>query len=99
MNAAGQRTSLVTGGTDGIGRAVALGLARGGDRVLFVGRSAEKGAQVLAELREAGPDSDHAFLPADLSMLQETARVAEEVARLTDGWTRRCTARVSLQPY
>jgi NAD(P)-dependent dehydrogenase (short-subunit alcohol dehydrogenase family) len=35
-------------------------------------------------LREAGPDPDHAFLPADLSMLPETARVAEEVARLTD---------------
>ncbi|CAA9539630.1 MAG: hypothetical protein AVDCRST_MAG05-5266 [uncultured Rubrobacteraceae bacterium] len=84
MRAAERRASLVTGGTDGIGRAVALGLARGGDRVLFVGRSTEKGARVLAELREAGPDADHAFLPADLSMLPETARVAEEVARLTD---------------
>ncbi len=84
MNAVGERVSLVTGGTDGIGRAVALGLARGGDRVLFVGRSAEKGARVLAELREAGPGPDHAFIPADLSMLPETARVAEEVARLTD---------------
>ena len=84
MNAAGERVSLVTGGTDGIGRAVALGLARGGDRVLFVGRSAEKGARVLAELREAGPGPGHAFIPADLSLLSETARVAEEVARLTE---------------
>src|ERR687894_1545587 len=84
MKAAGQRASLVTGGTDGIGRAVALGLARGGDRVLFVGRRAEKGARVLAEWREVGPGPDHAFIPADLSMLPETARVAEEVARLTD---------------
>src|SRR5918997_4187978 len=80
----GARVALVTGGTGGIGRAVALGLARGGDRVLFVGRSAEKGARVLAELREAGPDADHAFLPADLSLLSETARVAEETMRLTD---------------
>lgn len=84
MSTSGERVTLVTGGTDGIGRAVALGLARGGDRVLFVGRSAERGAQVLAELRKARPGVDHAFLPADLSLLSETARVADEVARHTD---------------
>jgi NAD(P)-dependent dehydrogenase (short-subunit alcohol dehydrogenase family) len=84
MSAVGERVALVTGGTDGIGRAVALQLARGGDRVLFVGRSAERGAQVLAALREARPGVDHVFLPADLSLLSETARVAEEVARHTD---------------
>lgn len=82
--APGEQVALVTGGTDGIGRAVALQLARGGDRVLFVGRSAEKGVRVLAELREALPGVDHAFLPADLSLLAETARVADEVARRTD---------------
>ena len=81
---AGERVALVTGGTDGIVRAVALGLARGGDRVLFVGRSAERGARVLAELREARPGPEHAFLPADLSLLSETARAAGGVARLTD---------------
>lgn len=79
-----ERVSLVTGGTDGIGRAVALGLARGGDRVLFVGRDAEKGERVLAALQEVRPGADHAFLPADLSLLSETAGVADEAARLTD---------------
>ena len=82
-NAAGERVSLVTGGTDGIGRAVALRLARGGDRVLFVGRNAERGAGVLAGLRKALPGVDHAFLPADLSLLSETAHVASEVERRT----------------
>jgi NAD(P)-dependent dehydrogenase (short-subunit alcohol dehydrogenase family) len=84
MSAVGERVALVTGGTDGIGRAVALQLARGGDRVLFVGRSTERGTQVLAALREAQPGVDHVFLPADLSLLSETARVAEEVVRHTD---------------
>ena len=84
MNDARQRTSLVTGGTGGIGRACALGLARGGDRVLFVGRDGERGARVLAALREANPGADHAFLPSDLSLLSETARAADEVEQLTD---------------
>ncbi|WP_166174570.1 SDR family NAD(P)-dependent oxidoreductase [Rubrobacter tropicus] len=81
---AGERVSLVTGGTGGIGRTVALGLARGGDRVLFVGRSEERGSRVLDELRQALPGVDHVFLPADLSLLSETARVADRVARLSD---------------
>lgn len=78
--APGTRVALVTGRTDGIGRAVALQLARGGDRVLFVGRNRERGTEVLAALREARPGADHVFLPGDLSMLSETARVADEVA-------------------
>lgn len=76
--------ALVTGGTDGIGRAVALQLAQGGDRVLFVGRSAERGAAMLQALQAARPGVDHVFVPADLSLLAETARVADEVARHTD---------------
>ena len=78
------RTSLVTGGTGGIGRAVARRLAQSGDRVLIVGRDLERGASVLAELRAAAPDRDHRFLTADLSLLGDTARLAREVASLTD---------------
>lgn len=81
--AASGRVSVVTGGTDGIGRAVALRLASGGDRVIFVGRSAERGAQVLNALQQANPLSSHAFIQADLSLLTETARVAAEISRLS----------------
>jgi NAD(P)-dependent dehydrogenase (short-subunit alcohol dehydrogenase family) len=52
--------------------------------VLFVGRNTARGAQVLAALREARPGVEHVFLPADLSLLAETARVANEVTRQTD---------------
>jgi NAD(P)-dependent dehydrogenase (short-subunit alcohol dehydrogenase family) len=76
-----RRVALVTGGTDGIGRAVALRLARQGDRVLLVGRDRRRGEQALAELRAAGPDAGHELLRADLSLLAETARLADEVAR------------------
>ena len=78
-----QRVALVTGGTDGIGRAVALDLARAGDRVLFVGRNRERGAAVLSELNRVGPSARHAFLPADLSLLSETARACRQVEELT----------------
>lgn len=80
METTPRRVSLITGGTEGIGRAVALALARGGDRVLFVGRDAARGREVLAELERSAPGGDHAFLPADLSLVGDTARVAEEVA-------------------
>src|SRR5215207_10193432 len=82
--ATGGRVALVTGATGGIGRAVALRLARGGDRLFVVGRCEARGAQVLAALREARSGVDHVFIRADLSLLAETARVAKEVARQSD---------------
>jgi NAD(P)-dependent dehydrogenase (short-subunit alcohol dehydrogenase family) len=76
-----QRVALVTGGTDGIGRAVAIGLARAGDRVLFIGRDSERAERVLSELHAVRPGSDHVFIQADLSLLSDTARAADQVVR------------------
>jgi NAD(P)-dependent dehydrogenase (short-subunit alcohol dehydrogenase family) len=80
----GRHTVVVTGGTGGIGRAVAVELARRGDRVLIVGRNADRGAAVLAALNEAGPGAGHSLLRADLALLRETARVADQIAGQTD---------------
>ncbi|MGJ9411839.1 SDR family NAD(P)-dependent oxidoreductase [Aeromicrobium sp. CF4.19] len=46
------RTALVTGSTQGIGLAIATGLARAGARVAVNGRTAEKVTSVAATLRE-----------------------------------------------
>ena len=78
------RTTLITGGTGGIGRAVALRLARGGDRVLITGRDATAGAEVLALLRQIAPNKDHEYLPADLSLLRDTSGLADETLRRTE---------------
>jgi NAD(P)-dependent dehydrogenase (short-subunit alcohol dehydrogenase family) len=78
-----QRVALVTGGTDGIGRAVAVGLARAGDQVLFIGRDSGRAERVLSELHAVRPGSDHAFIRADLALLSDTARAADEIARHT----------------
>lgn len=77
------RVAVVTGGTDGIGRAVAMQLALGGDRVIFVGRDPERGAEALTALRAARPGAQHVYLQGDLSLLADTARIADEIAQHT----------------
>jgi NAD(P)-dependent dehydrogenase (short-subunit alcohol dehydrogenase family) len=45
-----QRTIVITGASDGIGAAAARNLARAGERIVVVGRSAEKTKSVAADL-------------------------------------------------
>ncbi|GAA1526528.1 hypothetical protein GCM10009827_049160 [Dactylosporangium maewongense] len=62
---------VVSGGTNGMGRAFALGRAERGDRVVVVGRDRGRG--------EAMAGGAITFLPADLSSVAENRRVVEEV--------------------
>lgn len=72
-------TALVTGGTDGIGKAIARRLAARGAGVFLVGSNLEKGARAERELRAtAGHDRVH-FLQADLSLMRDTDRLADDV--------------------
>jgi NAD(P)-dependent dehydrogenase (short-subunit alcohol dehydrogenase family) len=73
------RTILVTGSTDGIGKATAKALARQGHRVLIHGRDREKGRAVL---REIGKETEGATLDlftADLSSFDGVRALASEV--------------------
>ena len=74
------KNALVTGGTDGVGKEVARGLAHAGHRVIVVGRDVEKGVRAERELREATGNRGVLFLRADLSLAREACRLGDEVA-------------------
>ncbi|GAB3012000.1 SDR family NAD(P)-dependent oxidoreductase [Mycobacterium bourgelatii] len=67
-------TALVTGATSGIGREVALQLAGLGAEVVVHGRSAERGAEVVREIENAGGTAR--FVSADLSKADDVRRLA-----------------------
>jgi NAD(P)-dependent dehydrogenase (short-subunit alcohol dehydrogenase family) len=68
--------ALVTGATSGIGRAIALQLAREGADVIVHGRDAARGAKVVQEIRAAGGKGR--FVAADLTKAAEVRRLAAE---------------------
>ncbi|WP_328472688.1 SDR family NAD(P)-dependent oxidoreductase [Streptomyces sp. NBC_00448] len=74
-------TTVITGGTDGIGRALADRYLGRGHDVLIVGTSAEKGDAFLAAAERSGAGDRARFLRADLSRVAENHRVIGEITR------------------
>jgi NAD(P)-dependent dehydrogenase (short-subunit alcohol dehydrogenase family) len=69
---------LVTGGTNGIGKATAQALAQMDATVVIVGRDVQKAAQVSKEIREASGNQNVDWLLADLSSQQDIRQLATE---------------------
>jgi retinol dehydrogenase-14 len=72
------KTVLVTGGTGGIGRATAMGLAKLGAHLGITGRDRERTVEAAREIRAAGDGQVELFV-ADLSSQSEVRRLAEQV--------------------
>ncbi len=69
---------LITGATNGIGKAAAQAIAAQGGRVVIVGRNGQKTGATAAELRQATGNPRIEPLLADLSSMAEVRRLAAE---------------------
>jgi len=78
-NLQGQK-ALVTGATSGIGRAVALQLARDGAEVIVHGRDAARGAETVDAITAAGGQAR--FVGADLSDPADLQRLVKAVGEI-----------------
>ena len=69
-------TALVTGAASGIGRSIAIAIAREGARVVLSDVDAQRGEETAAALRAEGRDAR--FLPSDLSTAPGPTRLLDQ---------------------
>ncbi len=77
------KTVLVTGGTDGIGRACAFDFASEGAHVAICGRRADRGQQIQEEAKTKGYDLR--FVQADVTEGADRSRLVEDMRRRFGG--------------
>jgi NAD(P)-dependent dehydrogenase (short-subunit alcohol dehydrogenase family) len=80
MRSISETTVLVTGATDGLGRALAAALAEAGATVLVHGRDEARGEETLREIRAETGSGKLGWYRADLASLREVRALAERVA-------------------
>ena len=78
------KTVLVTGATDGIGKETARRLAERGARVFIAGRNAEKGAAAVRDIATNTGTDQAEFLQADLSVQAGVRGLAKAVKQRTN---------------
>jgi NAD(P)-dependent dehydrogenase (short-subunit alcohol dehydrogenase family) len=77
------KISLVTGAGRGLGRAIALALARAGSDAALVSRSKDQLDEVASEIHQLGRRA--AVFPADLSQTRHLPALTEQIARELGG--------------
>lgn len=71
---------LITGGTDGIGKALAIHFLKKGNKVVVVGNSKEKGVNFVKQMKS----SNLFFIQANLSLVSENKRLISEFSEKFD---------------
>lgn len=72
------RVALVTGGSRGIGKAIALGLAQHGAKVAISARTREQLEATVAELDRAGGDGTGLAVVGDVTSIEDGQRMVDE---------------------
>ena len=75
------KTCLITGGSAGIGKHTAILLARLGARVILVTRPSERASRAQNEVIRKSRSDAVDLIPADLSLMEDVRRLADEVTR------------------
>lgn len=79
-----KRTIVITGASSGIGRASALALASNDVRLILSGRNKVRGEATVREVRRKSPGCEAVFIAADLSIPEETQRLAQDIRKQTE---------------
>lgn len=75
------QTAIVTGGTAGIGKAIAKKFAQQGARVAIFGTNAERGSQVVKEIEESSGTGRALFIQVDVAHGQEIEKAIDGVVK------------------
>jgi NAD(P)-dependent dehydrogenase (short-subunit alcohol dehydrogenase family) len=73
------KTLLITGATDGLGKAFAFHAARQGHTLLLHGRNPQRGEQVLTAIRDQTGNTNLRYYNADFAELAQINAMAEQV--------------------
>lgn len=73
------KVALVTGGTSGIGKACALGFAKGGAVTLIIGTNEERGALAVGEIKLKHPEASVHFYKANVGDKAEVDVVIKNI--------------------
>ena len=70
--------AVITGGTDGIGKAIAIAFAKDGAKIIMVARDERKGQTTLEEVRRFG---EVVYFKGDVSDSSQVRGMVEETIR------------------
>lgn len=72
------KVAVITGGTDGIGKAIGLSFAKEEAKIMMVGRDEKKGQKALEEVRKFG---EVVYFKGDVSDSSQVRRMVEDAIR------------------
>lgn len=73
------QTAVVTGGTAGIGKAIAIKFAEAGAKVAIFGTNDERGAQVVEEIRQRTNGSEAVYIRVNVADTSEVENAIKQV--------------------